>query len=171
MKIKYKAFTMVELLVSMAIIGLLIAVAIWGIGMAQQSARNTERRDAASLMLAGMSEYYTRYNNEPDYACMNSNTFCYLSVIGAPCNKDSATTAKRYCFELPNRARLYDTDRGTYYFEIFSGTYRGETTSSSTKWFIKRNSSGKYICGYLEGGGYVNANDPQSLNCSELVIP
>jgi prepilin-type N-terminal cleavage/methylation domain-containing protein len=62
-----KGFTMVELLVSMAIIGLLIATAIWGINLAQQSARNTQRRTAGSNIVAGFAEFYARFNVQPTF--------------------------------------------------------------------------------------------------------
>ena len=72
-----KGFTMVELLVAMAIIGLLIATAIWGIGLAQQSARNTQRRTAGSLLVAGFAEFYARFNVQP-------NTFTW--AVATPTN-------------------------------------------------------------------------------------
>jgi prepilin-type N-terminal cleavage/methylation domain-containing protein len=88
-KRQLKGFTMVELLVAMAIIGMLIAVAIWGISLAQQSSRNTARKTAGATILAGMSEFYSRYNKQPAAAVVNPNANnpagSPVCVFGANC--------------------------------------------------------------------------------------
>jgi prepilin-type N-terminal cleavage/methylation domain-containing protein len=56
--LKTKAFTLVELLVAMAIIGILLGLAIFGISAAQRNSRDTERRTALSDINAGIADYF-----------------------------------------------------------------------------------------------------------------
>jgi prepilin-type N-terminal cleavage/methylation domain-containing protein len=100
-KRQLKGFTMVELLVAMAIIGMLIAVAIWGISLAQQSSRNTARKTAGATILAGMSEFYSRYNKQPTGAIANAQA-------GQPAGSAA-------CVSNPNCVRLF---AGTSYFDV-----------------------------------------------------
>ena len=70
---KSKGFTLVELLIVMAIIGVLIAIAIVGLGAAQADARNSARETAVKG-IAGLLETYYGANGQtyPSGAQMNS---------------------------------------------------------------------------------------------------
>lgn len=99
---------MVELLVAMAIIGMLIAVAIWGISLAQQSSRNTARKTAGATVLAGMSEFYSRFNTQPSAAVANPTAAAFGGVATGCTNciriyaGAQATTRQVYDVLLPN---------------------------------------------------------------------
>lgn len=54
-----KGFTLVELLVAMAIIGLLIGLSLFGIAAAQRNARDTARKAAVQDINAGIADYLT----------------------------------------------------------------------------------------------------------------
>ncbi|MCL4392584.1 type II secretion system GspH family protein [Patescibacteria group bacterium] len=60
---KNKGFTLVELLIVMAIIGILIAIAIVGLGAAQADARNSARETAVKG-IAGLLETYYGANGQ-----------------------------------------------------------------------------------------------------------
>lgn len=59
MQTKSKAFTLVELLVAMAIIGIILGLALFGISAAQRNARDTQRRAAIQDINAGIADLYT----------------------------------------------------------------------------------------------------------------
>ena len=62
-QMKNKGFTLVELLIVMAIIGILIAIAIVGLGAAQADARNSARETAVKG-IAGLLETYYGANGQ-----------------------------------------------------------------------------------------------------------
>jgi len=159
MKKGLKGFTMVELLVAMAIIGLLIATAIWGIGVAQQSARNTQRREAGAQILAGFSEYYSRFNKQPANAGFTTTGLCLMgssSGTSNTCTCSSCYEVKLNGIVLPSGNSSGDISAGTVSF--------GSTTASNTGWLISSNGGSK-ICAALEGGGWANLSEPQSMVC------
>lgn len=160
---------MVELLVAMAIIGLLIATAIWGIGLAQQGARNTQRREAGAQLLAGMSEYYSRFNQQAAFGIYRGST-----AGGALCLCDTAANATLctlasvpatcYRIALNGITRTADTDSAT--FALGTATWIGTQDSATyTRWLVQTTTTGTKICANLEGGGYANLSEPQSITC------
>ena len=160
---------MVELLVAMAIIGLLIAVAIWGIGLAQQSARNTQRREAGSQIVAAVSEFYSRYNVQPVKVI-------YDATLGKLCL--TSDPAKTVCTQVGS---LYAI--GFQGIVVPSGTTLGSinavslglgtsNTGDSTHTYYKLGTNytsggvtGTQVCVELEGGGYANLSDPSAITC------
>lgn len=87
---KQKAFTLVELLVAMAIIGVLLGLAIFGLSSAQRAQRDTERRAALQDINIGMQTYYETYNRYPQIIEINNENqvrFCNV----AACNDDVVT--------------------------------------------------------------------------------
>jgi prepilin-type N-terminal cleavage/methylation domain-containing protein len=54
-----RGFTLVELLVVMAILAVLIALALYGIGFAMRRSRNTHRRAAVENMVIALGAYYS----------------------------------------------------------------------------------------------------------------
>ena len=159
-----KAFTMVELLVSMAIIGLLITTAIWGIGLAQQSARNTQRRTAGSNIVAGFAEFYARFNIQPvgveyDY------TLGTVTLVGP------GSTPKKYVmggFAGITKPKLveWDPTPGTA-TTANCATYDTDTTQ--TKYILGYlTGTGMRVCVCLEGGSAGSANlsaNPGTIGC------
>lgn len=76
---KQKAFTLVELLVAMAIIGVLLGLAMFGLSSAQRAQRDTERRAALQDINIGMQTFYETYNRYPTYIQITSTSqvsFC-----------------------------------------------------------------------------------------------
>jgi prepilin-type N-terminal cleavage/methylation domain-containing protein len=66
MNSKKAGFTLVELLVAMAIIVILIGLGIAGYTIARRMARNTMRDDIAKEMTLFLEDYQTKYNERPD---------------------------------------------------------------------------------------------------------
>jgi len=63
-----KAFTIVELLVVMAVIGILITLAVVGIQAVQKSQRETTRVNDVKNMSATLASYYSKYRYYPQSA-------------------------------------------------------------------------------------------------------
>jgi prepilin-type N-terminal cleavage/methylation domain-containing protein len=53
------AFTLIELMVAMGIIGVLVTLSLLGIVIVQRSLRDTQRRDAASAIRLSIESHYT----------------------------------------------------------------------------------------------------------------
>lgn len=53
------AFTLIELMVAMGIIGVLVTLSLLGITIVQRSLRDTQRRDAASAVRLAIESHYT----------------------------------------------------------------------------------------------------------------
>lgn len=53
------AFTLIELMVAMGIIGVLVTLSLLGITIVQRSLRDTQRRDASSAVRLAIESYYT----------------------------------------------------------------------------------------------------------------
>jgi len=161
-----KGFTMVELLVAMAIIGLLIATAIWGIGVAQQSARNTQRREAGAQILAGFSEYYSRFNTQGVAGKLSADGFCICNTTTNATSCSKATPGPNCYFVSLNG--IVTGTQASANLNVAGGVKMGADTSASvTQWIIGNGSAvgGTKICASLEGGGYANLSEPQSITC------
>ena len=58
-----KGFSLVELLVAMAIIAVLISIAAYGIGIVQRSARNTQRRQMLADIQLLITDIQANYSS------------------------------------------------------------------------------------------------------------
>lgn len=68
---KHKGFTLFELLVSISIIGLLVAVSTVSFGNMQKKGRDAKRREDMQVVQKGFEQYYSQHNYTYD-----SNTTC-----------------------------------------------------------------------------------------------
>jgi len=62
---KQKAFTLVELMVAMAIIAVLIGMSVFGISTAQRVLRDNQRRDSVKNIAAALNSYYATNSSYP----------------------------------------------------------------------------------------------------------
>ena len=160
-----KAFTMVELLVSMAIIGLLITTAIWGIGLAQQSARNTQRRTAGSNIVAGFAEFYARFNIQPNIATFSGNTITLTNNTVTP-NKSYVMGG----FTGINTPIAVAGSENADALSATNGNCTGYGTNTTQTKYITGYITGKgmRVCVCLEGGSDGSANlsaNPSTITC------
>lgn len=164
-----KGFTMVELLVAMAIIGLLIATAIWGIGIAQQGARNTQRREAGAQILAGATEYFARFNQQP--RCVTRFDNAGQSFIRYDNRVACAGAAtQQYDVPLAGNAVVPHVAVGT---NLSTATAGNNTTASVTEYNVRVGTAATgtstaapagvniYVCVCMEGGGFSDLSEPQ----------
>lgn len=97
-------FTLIELLVVISIIGVLVAVSIFGLNGARESARDARRKSDLELIRSGLEMYKADCNNYPaslsttlvgtgsPTSCAVSNT--YISAV--PVDPISASRSYRY---------------------------------------------------------------------------
>ena len=78
-----KAFTIVEILVVMAVIGILITLAVVGISAVQRSQRETLRLNDLRNLKIALQDFYTKYRNYPP-----DNTWIRLVPDGSVCIYD-----------------------------------------------------------------------------------
>jgi prepilin-type N-terminal cleavage/methylation domain-containing protein len=158
-----KGFTMVELLVAMAIIGLLIATAIWGIGIAQQGARNTQRREAGAQLLAGTTEYFARFNQQPNCIFPFSATEIRFGTNGSTCT--AAPTTQFYAVPLAGNAVTPNLTTQRLSVDI---TGNG-TDAQQTEYVLRTSATNPaapagvniLVCVCMEGGGFADLSEPQ----------
>lgn len=86
---KQKAFTLVELLVAMAIIGVLLGLAIFGINSALQAQRDTERKTALQDISLGIQKYNETYGAYPASITFAATGVTMTDGLSNPVNKVS----------------------------------------------------------------------------------
>lgn len=144
---KFKAFTLVELLVSMAIISVLIGLAIGAVSVAQRVSRDSQRRGGLQELSAYIGEYAA--SNDGDFPPLGGASGLRLSgnnillgsgaslktiTLQGPAKAASSTssTQTRYCYNSSANgyvlgARLED---GTW--ELNLSTDRATANLAST---------------------------------------
>lgn len=65
MKKNVKGFTLVELLVAMAIIAVLIGLSVYGIGLALRASRDTQREETLNSIRTALTDYLATNNSYP----------------------------------------------------------------------------------------------------------
>ncbi len=78
-----RAFTIVEILVVMAVIGILLTLAVVGISAVQRSQRETLRLNDLRNLKIALQDFYTKYRNYPP-----DHDWIVLSQDGSVCIKD-----------------------------------------------------------------------------------
>ena len=158
-----KAFTLVELLVAMAIIGVLIGLAIFGMTAALRSQRDAERKSAVSDINIGITAYLEAYNVYPNRAVFAATTVTLtnstvlplatkkivIPLKGAAQAKTAAATAKG-ATDNPNNA--------IYTLDFIVDPLAGSTNPSAAA-----------VCAQLESGGITCAG-PGALKGATLKI-
>lgn len=75
---KSKGFTIIEVLIVLAIAGLILLIVFLAVPALQRSARNTQRKNDVSAVLGGMSEYADNNNGTlPTSASLTSGTVIF----------------------------------------------------------------------------------------------
>ena len=115
MRIK-KGFTLIELLVVISIIGILIAVSIFGLSGARESARDARRKSDLELIRSGLELYRADCNAYPTTAVL---TYPLPASLVGKGTSTSCKTTNTYISAIPTDP----TDRRYRYSTTSTGGY------------------------------------------------
>lgn len=129
---KRSAFTLVELLVSMAIIAVLIGMSIFGIAIAQRVLRDNQRRAAVQDVVAALNAYYSSNSRYPSSISVSANQVVVgtstvelegpTAAVSVGSETDASGTL--YCYDLAEDGYLIGAwlEDGTVFDDLSSGT-------------------------------------------------
>ncbi len=123
-----KGFTLIELLVVISIIGILLALSIFGLMGARESARDSKRKADLELVRSGIEIYKADCNGYPSGSSLPS------PLNGAQTSGSACLTTQTYIAEIPTdpldptRRYLYSSDGITY--ELCASLEDGTSTET-----------------------------------------
>ncbi len=133
-KSKFKGFTLLELIVAMAIIAVLIGLSLLGIQTVQRSSRDTERRTTLEAINLELTDYYGNKNAYPAAAAnmpinrTSSPKTITVGTGGKTVNLNGAAT--------PLAATATDSDSsGSVYCYSGGSSYSLGVKLESGQWF------------------------------------
>ncbi len=141
-----KAFTLVELMVSMAIIAVLIGLAAFGISTLQRLSRDNQRRQLAINFQTYIEGYYNDF-------------FTYPSVAELDISVDQISIAGAYGDRLPGP-------------ELTGPAQVADTSDlNGTRWCYMPASDGYLLGVQLESQEWFNTGTAQSDECDSSSVP
>lgn len=147
-----KGFTLLELIVAMAIIAVLMGLSLFGIQSVQRSQRDTERRAALSNINFEIAAWYGDYGGYPDTVQVRGTT---VTISGAGAT-NRTLTLKGTAVGITGTA---STQNGTVYcYTKSNSTYQLGVNLESSGW----GSAG--TAQQLGNGGACNASNIISAN-------
>lgn len=150
MRKNFKGFTLVELLVAMAIFAVLVALAIGGVTLAQRAARDAQRRDALKTINLNIADLYGSTSDFPATSGITSNT------AGTVLTLTVGSTTKTVDLAGNTRSLI--------------NTATASTTNGTSYCYVKT-SSGYTLGGLLEDGTWdfsLSTTTPKPANASSL---
>ena len=130
-----KAFTLIELMVAMGIIGVLMTMSILGISIVQQSLRNTQRRDTMNSMNLAINTHFSNFGVFPP---SGAGGVVFTTTTGSV-NGTSIVTFKGPT--IPS-ATLTTDSRTQYCYSSNGGSYSFGARIEGGAWDIQLGNSG-----------------------------
>lgn len=147
MQKKLAGFTLLELMVTMAIIGVLIGLALFGISAAQSAARDTSRKSAIQDINVGIQKLYSITNAYPgNIAFVNSPATAIISTTGittiAGCSAAPST-----CIAVGLKGAAVPSNTGTV--NLTNGKLGVATSNQGTDYCFNYSGTGGYELGAI----------------------
>ncbi len=76
-----KGFTIIEVLIVLAIAGLILLIVFLAVPALQRNSRNTQRKNDVSSVLAALSEYQNNHNGQLPTGCLGSSPTCFVKDV------------------------------------------------------------------------------------------
>lgn len=160
MRKNLKGFTLVELLVAMAIIGIILGLALFGIAAAQRNARDTARKAALQDINAGAADLFTQsgrplssvyFSQSDSAALLRSGTDSSTTVS----NCNPASGANFNCVVVPMEEGSVPNANGAP-----SGAFNSNTDTSPdfTRYYFGVASDGYHLGACLENETFFDAS-------------
>ena len=151
---KEKAFTLVELLVAMAIIGMLIMLIYAAVGVARRSARDTARKADLQALELELEDFYgggtIRYPTIAQFTRMNTTQVCVGPVTGS-CSGGNVLN-----LSSPTTTTDYDETNNTVTQAACTTAAQGLPRALRTEWYFRYrvDTAGQNYClvTHLENG-------------------
>lgn len=106
-------FTLIELLVVISIIGILVAISVFGLSGARESARDARRKSDLELIRSGLEIYKADCNTYPA-------SITFGSSLGGSGTPSTCLATNTYIADIPTdptsttRSYIYSSDGATY---------------------------------------------------------
>ena len=129
---KFKGFTLLELIVAMAIIAVLIGLSLLGIQTVQRSSRDTQRRTLIEAANLEITDYYGSENLYPASGTVTINRTTNVMIIGTGGKTIPLTGAG---LPLLASATVSTTAGSVYCYTQSGNTYSIGVNLESGSWF------------------------------------
>jgi prepilin-type N-terminal cleavage/methylation domain-containing protein len=117
---KHAAFSLIELLVVMAIIAVLLGLAAFGIATAQRNQRNTQRRQVVSNIAVAMTDYQIEFKKFPtksDFSVQGDNI-----ILSSPSNQVFSKIKADGPGKPTSNINSVDANSAFYCYKLSSGS-------------------------------------------------
>lgn len=143
-----EGFTIIEVLIVLAIAGLIMLIVFLAVPALQRNSRNTQRRNDVASLLGAYSENINNSNGTIPASCSGTDATCFVKNIKLS-NYDNAAASVSFvkATSAQNRAAQTDADIVTIYNyskcgSNGAGTASGATSRSIIALFAVETSSG-----------------------------
>jgi len=137
---KFKGFTLLELIVAMAIIAVLIGLSLLGIQTVQRSSRDTARRETLDAINLEVTDYYGNKNSYPAVANMAINRVNNTIQIGSG---GKTVALQGAAVPLAATATASTTAGSVYCYSVSGNSYSLGVNLESGSWFNLGNATVK----------------------------
>ncbi|MBI2593428.1 type II secretion system protein [Candidatus Daviesbacteria bacterium] len=134
--LKHKGFSLVEILVVIAIIGIISGLALSFTGALQKNTRDAQRSSDLSVLQSALQQYYADQNQYP----------LTLPAVGSAFNGCTGGSCKTYLTRTPG-----DPNGSSYYYAPFGNIRATDVCSANPCHFY-------YLCAKME-------NPPEGSTC------
>jgi len=151
-----KGFTLIEILIVVAIIAILASVVLVGLGPTQQAGRDARRVSDIHEIQNGLELYYNKCGNYPGNGAAACNKIVPATWAGAATSLQAALTGANVGVNnIPN-----DPSGGTTYYFYGTNTAAGASGVAAYGEYIVgaalENSTGNAFNGYTKPGNYAD---------------